>query len=243
MSESTSQETFEGTSQTDGSADGVLGPDGESTAGEGTGNNYSSSSSDRVFGNDRTTEVVEQAPGDVQHLSIAVLVDEARGHDIRAIEQLVQTSAGLDPALTTIEVSQLPFDTSLAEANQAALADAKAAQARKDLFSLLRTVASILIVAIVLFLAWRSHKKAAVARFPVAIPLPTADPDDRGLPAGSATASTDIDGELEALLAGGVPALTDEDVEREAVQGQIAELIDRQPDDVAQVLRTWMAER
>jgi flagellar biosynthesis/type III secretory pathway M-ring protein FliF/YscJ len=103
----------------------------------------------------------------------------------------------------------------------------------------------VLIVAIVLFLAWRSHKKAVIARYPVAIPLPSADPDDRGLPAGRRSTDDDetksLDGlnnELEALLAG--PQV---DPRRETLQGQIGELIDRQPDDVAHVLRTWMAER
>ena len=237
ISESTSSETFEGDSTQVG---GVLGPDAIPTDDGGEGSNYERSSTERVFANERITQVVRDAPGDVQRLSVAVLLDEAAGIDNRSVEQLVAAGAGVDTTRgDTLEVTQLPFDTSTADAAAAELRTAQAAEERGQLFSLLRTVASVAIVAVVLFLAWRSTRKAAVARYPLAIPLDVADPDERGLPAASGAGATGADGEHEALPAGP----TEADLQREELQGQITDLIDRQPDDVAQVLRSWMSEK
>jgi flagellar M-ring protein FliF len=244
ISETTDTETFQGDSAAVG---GVLGPDGipiDAEAGEGS--SYERSSTERVFANQRITEVVQDAPGDVQRLSVAVLLDEAAGIDVRAVEQLVAAGAGIDTARgDTLEVTQLPFDTSAADAAAAELADARSAEERGQLFSLLRTVGSVAIVAVVLFLAWRSTRKAAVARFPVALPLEVADPDDRGLPAGPASADGDDAATSTALPpVEAIPAGPSEaDLQREELQGQITDLIDRQPEDVAQVLRSWMTER
>lgn len=238
ISETTNTETFEGDSTAVG---GVLGPDALPTTGEtGEGSTYERSSTERVFANERITEVVQDAPGDVQRLSVAVLLDEAAGIDTRAVQQLVAAGAGIDVARgDTLEVSQLPFDTTSAEAAAAELAEARSAEERTQLFSLLRTVASVAIVAIVLFLAWRSHRKASVARYPVALPLDVADPDERGLPSAPAR-----DGFVDEAESVALPAAPSEaDIQREELQGQITELIERQPDDVAQVLRSWMTER
>lgn len=234
ISETTNSETFEGDSAAVG---GVLGPDAVPTAAEdGTGSTYNRSSTERVFANERITQVVQDAPGDVQRLSVAVLLDEAAGIDTRAVQQLVAAGAGIDAARgDTLEVTQLPFDTSAADAAAAELRSARSAQERSQLFSLLRTVASVAIVAVVLLLAWRSTRKAAVDRFPVALPLDVADPDERGLPVAAPTAGA----EAEALTAGP----TEAHLQREELQGQITDLIERQPDDVAQVLRSWMSEK
>lgn len=246
MSESTSDESFSGDSAAVG---GVLGPDAVPTTGTtGDGSTYTRSSTDRVFANERITQVVQDAPGDVQRLSVAVLLDEGAGIDSVAVQQLVAAGAGIDVARgDTLEVTQLPFDTSAADAAAAELADARHAEEKGQLFSLLRTVASVAIVAIVLFLAWRSTRKAAVARYPLAIPLDVADPADRGLPAGGIGPTEEQDGAAFARELAGIEAIpsgpTEADLQREELQGQITDLIDRQPDDVAQVLRSWMSEK
>ncbi len=238
ISESTNTETFEGDSAAVG---GVLGPDAVPATGGGDGSTYNRSSTERVFANERITQVVQDAPGDVQRLSVAVLLDEAAGIDGAAVQQLVAAGAGIDVARgDTLEVTQLPFDTTAAETAAAELRSARSAQERGQLFSLLRTVASVAIVAVVLFLAWRSTRKAAVNRFPLAIPLDVADPDDRGLPAPAGADAADADAvPVEAIAAGP----TEADLQREELQGQITDLIERQPDDVAQVLRSWMSEK
>lgn len=239
ISETTDIETFEGDSAAVG---GVLGPDAIPTATEGEGSTYERSSTERVFANERITAVVQDAPGDVQRLSVAVLLDEAAGIDGQAVQQLVAAGAGIDAARgDTLEVTQLPFDTSAAETAAAELRSARSAEERGQLFSLLRTVGSVAIVAIVLLLAWRSSRKAAVDRFPLAIPLDVADPDDRGLPAPAASEATSSAAApaVEAIASGP----TEADLQREELQGQITDLIERQPDDVAQVLRSWMSEK
>jgi flagellar M-ring protein FliF len=240
VQESTRTETFEGTDAN--AVGGVLGPDALPVAGTGSESTYGNEEAERVFANDKTTTHTVNAPGDVQRLSIGVVVDEAANVDIRAIEQLIQNGTLFDAERgDTIEVSSLPFDTSAAEAAQAELDAATSAEARQQLFSLLRTVASVLIVAVVLFLAWRSHRKG-VERYPLALALDGADPDARGLPVGSfdgLTAQHSLASELEALHAGPSEA----DMRREELQGQITDMIDRQADDVAQVLRAWMSDK
>lgn len=235
ISETINNETFTGDSAAVG---GVLGPDAVPTTGTGTGSTYNQDSTERVYANERITEVVQDAPGDVQRLSVAVLLDDAAGIDSQAVQQLVTAGLGIDAARgDTLSVTQLPFDTTAADAAAAELQSARSAQERSQLFSLLRTVASVAIVAVVLFLAWRSTRKAAVSRFPVAIPLDVADPDERGLPA--AAAGDPAGPAVEAIAAGP----TEADLQREELQGQITDLIERQPDDVAQVLRSWMTEK
>lgn len=225
---------------------GVLGPDALPVAGEGAGETtFNGENTTRVYANNRTTEHTVDAPGDVERLAIGVVVDEGADVDVQAIEQLIRNGTAFDADRgDTMEVSLLPFDRTAAETAQAQLDAAASAESRAQLFSLLRTVAAVLIVAIVLFLAWRSHRKG-VARYPIAIPLDSADPDERGLPSGrgdinlTGDAVQALTGELEALLAGPSEA----DLRREELQTQITEMIDRQADDVAQVLRAWMADK
>lgn len=259
VQESISTESYEGNGgQVVG---GILGPDAQPIDPDAqAGNSYQSETTDRIYANEKVTEVVEHAPGDVERLSVAVLIDENAGVDTQAVTQLVRTGAGIDPARgDAIEVTQLPFDTSAAEEAQAALEAAKEAEAREALYSMLRTLGALAIVAVVLFLAWRSHRKAAIARYPVELPM--ADPEERGLPAGEELAEEDLDAEEElehamselepgedvheALAAELAlePVPSPEDLHREALHNEITELIDNQPEEVAAVLRTWMAER
>jgi flagellar M-ring protein FliF len=241
VDETTNTETFTGSGAAVG---GVLGPDAVPTTGGDSGgdSSYSRESTQRSFANDKTTETIQHAPGAVQRLSIAVLVDESAAVDQQAIEQLVRAGAGIDAARgDTVEVTQLPFDTSAAEAAQTELQAQRTTEERTQLFSLLRTVASIAIVGIVVLVAWRSTRKATATRYPLALELGVADPDERGLPVASRNGA-DADDPI-ALEAAGLAGPTPADLQREEMQDQITDLIDRQPDDVAQLLRGWMSER
>ena len=105
---------------------------------------------------------------------------------------------------------------------------------------------------VVLFLAWRSARKATVHRYPVLLPAPI----ELG---PGATALDDRELELvgagvgaggEALAAGGAAALPEASAKaiapappKELLSEHLVELIDSQPDDVAQMLRGWLADR
>jgi flagellar M-ring protein FliF len=117
------------------------------------------------------------------------------------------------------------------------------------MMNLVRTVGVLLIVLVALFLAWRSAKKAGVTRYPVPGVL-SAGPVQAealhaaltALGAGAPPAVGAGAGALEAADAGdryvksALPGPSD-------VNAELAELIDRQPDEVASILRGWLADR
>jgi flagellar M-ring protein FliF len=100
------------------------------------------------------------------------------------------------------------------------------------MMDLVKTVASVLVVLVVLFLAWRSARKAMTTREPRTIPIDLAELD------GGYDDDADPD-PLEALAAADLrqipagPSISDE----------IAGMIDSQGEDMAGLLRGWMAER
>jgi flagellar biosynthesis/type III secretory pathway M-ring protein FliF/YscJ len=125
---------------------------------------------------------------------------------------------------------------------------------------MIETGAAVFIVALVLLLAWRSNKKATVARYPLALPMGGGGGPALELGTGAARSYTSDGSALglepaevqqKALVmakeraqadvhAAHVQAETDRRSDR---QNEVVGLIDRQPEDVAQVLRSWLAEK
>jgi flagellar M-ring protein FliF len=230
VNESTANETYAGNGT---SATGVLGPDGTPIAGGGTGTNYESESADRTYAVDKVTEQIQSAPGDVERMSVAVILDDRADVEVSEVERVVAAAAGLQRDRgDTIEVTRLAFDQSVAEEAQAELEAAAGDQRFSQIIDLARTAATVLIVAVVLFLAYRSAKKSAKARMPLALPAQrTSVAQLADLAAAEA---------IETLPVRALPSPTDE--RRVAVQAEIGELIDRQSDDVAKMLRGWLGE-
>ena len=222
-------------------ATGVLGPDNIAVpGGADTGSGaYRSTSEDVTNAVGKTTEVTEVAPGGVDRQSVSVVLNSgAAGRlDLTALESAISAAAGIDVARgDTLSVQRMPFDTTTAEAAQAALdrADAEAkAAARQHLIQQGAIAGAIVLaVVVVLILLGRRSRKARrealdlgnleVAAAETETPLLEAAPDDE-VP------------ELETL----VPAAPDPiAIHRE----QIAAMADEQPDEVAELLRGWMAE-
>lgn len=232
VSEDTSNETY--INANGEIVGGVLGPDAVPVAeGEG-GSEYNREDVTRTFAVDKVTEQVKAAPGSVERLSVAVLVDEAAGVNTQDIADLVTAGAGLVPARgDSIEVSAMTFG----EAETLDLTGGTSSEEPADdmVLSLARIGGVVLLVLIVLLLAYRSARKSSLARYPVAIPLPNAADETASLLA-------ELDDELE--RADAAAALEPAEPARHVVlQSQIGELIDRQPEDVAAVLRTWLADR
>jgi flagellar M-ring protein FliF len=230
VSETTNNETYAGNGT---SATGVLGPDGTPIAGGGTGTNYESESADRTYAVDKVTEQIESAPGDVERLSVAVILDDRADVEVAEVERVVAAAAGLQPDRgDSIEVTRLAFDQSVADEAQAQLQAAAGDQRFSQLIDLARTAATVLIVAVVLFLAYRSAKKSARARMPLALPARASVAQLAELAAAEAIVET------RPIRALPNPA----DDRRVAVQAEIGDLIDRQSDDVAKMLRGWLGE-
>jgi flagellar M-ring protein FliF len=230
VSETNTNETYVNGGQIVG---GVLGPDARPVP-EGEASEYGREEAARTFAVDKVTEQVKAAPGNVQRLSVAVLVDETAGVNTGEIADLVTAGAGLVPERgDTIEVNAMAFNADGAPA----LDEGTTAGGQGDdmVLTLARTGGVLLLVALVLFLAYRSARRSTLAKYPVAIPLPDPVDEAQAILAGLAD-------ELERGEAAGELAPA-ERPRQLVLQGQIGELIDRQPEDVAAVLRTWLADR
>lgn len=229
---------------------GILGPDNIQVPGAGANGkgDYEKSVETRNNAVGMVTEVRRSAPGAVRKLSVAVIVDSAAAKiDEAQLQQLVSSAVGLDPTRgDTIAVSSMAFDQSSVESNKDALTEAKQAESNAQLQSWIQTAAIIAAILLLLVIAAissrrkrkRSKRLSADER---------AQLEDMQIAIEAARARLAVDGVggsgAPALEAGsGAPGSTTDDL-RIGRQQEIATLVERQPDEVAQLLRGWLADR
>jgi flagellar M-ring protein FliF len=233
VDEATTEESYTGGNAAVG---GVLGADAVPvTDSSGAATDYTKTQADRTFAVDKVTEQVNAAPGDVRRLSVAVLLDKGTDVDEAQVKSMVAAAAGIDLERgDQLEITSYAFDKSAIpdpiEATDAATSDAN------SLLPMLQVGATVLIVVVVLLLAWRSARRTAAVRYPLAIPL-----GSRAL--GDGAMGDDIDTQLLDRPVERAIGPSAEEQQQMVVQSQIGDLIDRQPDEVAQVLRGWLTER
>src|SRR5262249_38702966 len=100
---------------------------------------------------------------------------------------------------------------------------------------LIKHVLTLMMIGLILFFAWRAIKKAESNRTPLRVPI-----DLRELEAPGALALSGAGGAGAAVAA--APRRAGEPPPPE-LQGEITGRIERQPDEVAQTLRSWLADR
>lgn len=234
-------ETFKGNGTAIG---GVLGPDNIAVpagASGGTGD-YAKTSQTDNNALDRVVEERASAPGAVRKLNVAVLLDAKTSGTVNAkqIEALVSSAVGLVPTRgDTVVVDSLPFDTTAAASAADELAAAKKADAAVARTNLMVTGGKYLgggIVLLVLFLMLRKRlaragRNAEDRREIEALQMQLAAQIERGELVG-VPGSALIAG---AYGEGAAPAL--------AARTDVGELVKAQPDEVAQLLRGWLADR
>jgi flagellar M-ring protein FliF len=245
LSDSKKTETYTGSGTPAG---GVLGPDNiQVPAGAGGNGNYKQNTEVRNNAVGMVTETRKSAPGAVRKLSVAVLLDSktAKGADNAQVQQLVSSAAGLDSNRgDSIAVTAMQFDQSTAAAAQKELTAAKKTDQQQQMYSMIKTGGTVGAVVLLLVFAMlssrrrnkRLHKllKAEVAQMGEETPK---------LAAGTAR---ELDGAGGAgdRLALEPPAPADPAVnERLERQREIAALVEKQPEEVAQLLRGWLADR
>ena len=243
LSQTTSSEVYAGSGNQPST--GILGPDNIAvpapTASPGTYSN-TSSTTDNAIG--RVVEQVNTAPGAVDRLSVAVLLDKSTAAKINAadVQKLVENAAGVRPDRgDSVQVSMMPFDTTAAEAAQRDLA---AAAKSKDMDKLIGygkdgVIGLIVLGAVVFFL--RRAKKAQ-ENSPLLSASERLELEDARQLRALLTAQQD---EIARELAPVAPARGDrlELDARPAIDAEIGELVERQPEEVAQLLRGWLADR
>jgi len=243
LSQTKSIEIYSGSGQVSA---GILGPDNiamppvTATASPGS---YASQSSttDNAIG--RVVQQVKTAPGAVERLSVAVLLDSnvATKIDAAAVQRLVTNAAGVQTARgDSVQVSSMAFDQTAARATQKALTAAASKKSMSALIGYAKDAVLVLIVLGVIFFLMHRAKKAA-ERSPV---LSTSERlelhEAQRMLAISAPQSESA--RVPALV-GGPRGQDGIEARRPAFDSEIGDLVERQPEEVAQLLRGWLADR
>ena len=181
------------------------------------------------------TKTVQSAPGTLVRLSVAVVVNSSvKGVKLQTIKQLVSAAAGLQPSRgDSIQVAFVPFNQSLAKLQAQQLKAAASANSQAALMGEARTGAIVLVVLALLLFAIRRITKTT--RVPMALPagyqpleLEAGEDDDEtmALPAQAALPE--------------MATLTPQSSALQAEVSQLGEMIEREPERIAEMLRAWL---
>lgn len=195
---------------------GVL---GGITTGAASNSTYKQTNNTTSYALGQTNQTVTQAPGQVQHLSVAVLMNsKVKGVSPAQVRQLVAAAAGIVASRgDVVSVVQMPFSTVAAKQAAVAAAAAQAGNSTSSLFSLLKTLLLVLGILGVLFLIFRTSRREVRSEIPIAALNATGDEEL-------------MESYIKQLPPAEAPILSDD----------VVDFIEAQPDDVAKLLRVWM---
>lgn len=243
LAQSTTSEEYSG----DGASGetGVLGPDNiavpsdSATSGAGS---YKSTTEDRTNAVDKTTEQITVAPGGVERQSVAVVINSESGAalDMTQVQQAIAAAAGIDTQRgDTVSVVRAPFDTTAATAAQTALKAAAAETKKTEQVALIKQGAIAGLVVLVLLIAFISSKRRSKKARREALDLGDLQ---AGSPSGGGVQAGQIEGVgtgLPELPYEPEPTLPDPVATK---RHEIAAMAEEQPEEIAEVLRGWLAE-
>jgi flagellar M-ring protein FliF len=213
----TQKQTFTGAGTVAGGTLGAVTP----VAGNGTKSNYNQSSANISYAVGQVDQTTVQAPGQVQRLSVAVAVNSKLkgGYSLAKIKAMVAAAAGIVPKRgDTLNVVALPFVA------QTAKATGTAASPLGSIFSLGKILLLVLGVIGAVLLMARSSARTEVEPLFLNAGGPT-------MALGPGADATQV---MPALsMPAAQPIVTDD----------VLDYIDKQPDDVAKLLRIWMGSR
>lgn len=216
------RETFAG--QGTPAAAGTPGIPGYPAAGEGT-STYTKTDTVRNYEVNETSESVVVAPGSIERLTVAVMVNRERLSpvELKAIETAVAATIGSDAERSDqITVAAFPFDTSLAKQLQEAMAEPAGSRPADSgvLKGVPFALAALLLLVGVFFLRQRHRREAPLAEV-LTMPGVTA----AGMEAAREEAAA-------AREEGGSGRL----------QKEIERLVRQSPEEIARLVKTWLAE-
>ncbi len=242
LSESETSETLEG--GTPGTTGGVVGPDGQMDTTTTTGGADSAYEKSSRTSNNAVNKEVEQreaAPGGVQSLHVGVVLDTRalRGADPNDVQDLVASALGINPGRgDTIEVSSMAFDRTAEAAAAEELEASVAAEKKAATTTLIRNGGLAGVLVIMVLVAWFQARRRAKARTEATsyvVEQLRRDALDRQAAADRAA----LEAQSPAMLA---LESSEADAANE-MRDEIAALVERQPEDVAALLRGWLVER
>ncbi len=209
--------------------------------------------------------VSQQSPGELKRLSVAVVVDQAAldtvGADTAALEQLIIAAVGADVGPIaeggrgdTVEVQAQTFDVAAVEAADEAAKAAAGAQSKDKIVGYAKTGGALVVLLLaVLFLrkGLKSRREEideideytlARSAQPFGVLHASNVPTATHTPLGS-TVTRPVP--VGAGVGGALGAAQDNEDGRRALDPatEVLDLIDREPEDVAALLRSWVADR
>lgn len=205
------EENYEGAGRPEG---GLVGVDGGPLPGGDGESAYERSEETREYGVDRTTTHTVRAPGQVDRLSVAVVVDEGAAVTDVQVQELVTAAAGMDAdrgdAFAITRIGMPAADEPVEAAGPGWL----------DLVQWGVALLVLLLVALGLFLM--SRRRSA----------PEPEPAPKVVPAA-----------VRQTPAVEEPAPTEELPSGPTIRDEVAQLVERQPEEIAMLLRGWLADR
>ncbi|MEJ6950212.1 flagellar basal-body MS-ring/collar protein FliF [Natronospora cellulosivora (SeqCode)] len=165
------------------------------------------------------------APGELERISVAVVLNQDDPNlDLTGIEEIVRAAIGYEQSRgDLVTVSNLVFDRSLEE--EIARAEAASLEAeRSSMYLYSALIALTLIVLLILFIFIKR----------------SVDPvSEEVIPGKAIDFTVDEDLEKEVAASNG---LTEEEKARIQLRENIAKTVGEKPEDVAQLLKTWLTE-
>jgi len=245
LNESTKTETYGGSGAAPSTA-GQLGSPDPATAGTpgAAGSGYSLQEAQKSNAVNKTVETTNKAMGSVRKLTVAVIVDDQAVSEtqIAQMQQLVSNAAGIDTARgDAIVVSRMPFDQTTQQQLQQSLETATAADTPSQIPLYGAAGGLALLIAIATFIVLRKRKKDLARLDELAETAEQLSSDDQRIDITQTNPA--LGGRFNAGLpnssAGATMTVESSGTRREV----LGELIDNQPDEVAQLLRGWLADR
>jgi flagellar M-ring protein FliF len=246
LSQSTTTERYAGNGTT---VVGVLGPDNSAVpmpSGTASAGGYykGTNTQDNPYGTNVTDTT--QAPGSVRQEHVAVLLDTATAGTVNPtdVQNLVSNAVGLDPKRgDTIQVTRMAFNNAAASQAKQELAAAAKAQSRATQLKMAKTGGLVLFLLLVVLLTWLRSKKARRTQVdPVELArLEELERRNAQLELETRRAAALESNDRLALTSGQEQDPSAEELTR--MRDDIGELVDKQPEEVAQLLRGWLADR
>jgi flagellar M-ring protein FliF len=237
VSQTTTSEKFNGSGAAVG---GVLGDLSNGTAGGGGGNStYDKESATTNNSVDKTTTTTQDSPGSIKRLTVSVVMDGTVAGNInqQQVQSLIGNAVGLDTTRgDAITVAAMPFDTTAAKQAAAELAQANKDKQQAQLWSLVKTGAIGLGIALVVLLVWlRSRRRVELEEDYE--PLELSDDMLEELDRLRVQSTRE-----EAMSAIDREAMELEAADRQKMRGEISQMVSERPDEVAAMLRGWLSE-
>lgn len=202
---------------------------------------YQKDSSTTANSVDSTVEERTANPGSIKRMTVALVVNSTvPGVNTVDLSNLVANAVGLDTTRgDTIQVTQMAFDQSIQAAAAQQLQAAQEAQGKEDLLTLARRIGVVLLVLAVLLLAWLSSRRQrrTVLGFEA---LDAGGMQPRAISSAAPAIAADL---LETNILDARAAPSAKAIQIDQSHAAIASLVERQPDEAAQLLRGWIADR